>query len=503
MPPTYTRRNVYSLGATWAAPVLWYARAVKAMSARALDDPLSWRFFGAIHGFDSTVWEDLGHLSPSDPLPSSADRARFWEQCQHQTWYFLPWHRGYLLAFEAVVRAAIVSLGGPPDWALPYWNYFGPNDEYKLPPEFASPDWPDGTGDNPLFMPQRYGPKNDGDVYVALNKVNLNALTVPDFTGVPRGDAGFGGLDTGFTHYGNQSGDLESQPHNKVHTLLGGSDPSSGLPGLMSDPDTAGLDPIFYLHHANIDRLWEVWQQGGVALGNPTDVNWLGGPAATGERGFSMPTPPSGAPWDYTPADMGDLAVLDYAYDDVSAVVPVAPATVRLQRLGLTPAAVAIDEGAPAMTTSKRAEMVGTNQQSLRISGAGDVRAAVRLDARAQGKVLESFAAATEAQAPDRLFLNLENVRGANDATMLNVYVNERPAGTVSLFGVRRASNADGEHGGQGRTLVLEITNIVDELHLQSGFDVNHLEVRIEPVNPVPEAANVSIERVSIFRQGS
>ena len=49
-----------------------------------------------------------------------------------------------------------------------------------------------------------------------------------------------------------------------VHVLVGGSDPNSNLPGLMSDPDTAGLDPIFWLHHANIDRLWEVWRQ------NPT-----------------------------------------------------------------------------------------------------------------------------------------------------------------------------------------------------------------------------------------
>lgn len=498
---TYIRRNVYSFGGTWADPILWYARAVKAMNARPLNERLAWRFFGAIHGFDAQLWEQLGHLSPSDPLPSQADQDQFWEQCQHQTWYFLPWHRGYLLAFEATVRAAIVDLGGPADWALPYWNYFGPNDQYKLPPEFASPDWPDGKGDNPLFLTQRYGPKNDGDVYVPLNKVNLNALTVPQFTGVPRGDAGFGGLDTGFTHYGSQSGDLESQPHNKVHTLVGGQVTATGEPGLMSDPDTAGIDPIFYLHHANIDRLWEVWLQGGVAQGNPTDPNWLGGPAASGERGFSMPTPPNGDAWNYTPAQMGDLSQLDYAYDDVTAPPVVVPAVVRLQRLGVAPATTTIDSGAAEMTTPKSTERIGANQQSLRISGSADVRAEVRLDAQARAKVQSSFAAATADQAPDRIFLNLENVRGANDATMLNVYVNERPAGTVSFFGVRRASKPDGEHGGQGRTLVLEITHIVDELQLQSGFGADQLEVRLEPVNPVPDAANVTIGSISIFRQ--
>ena len=71
-------------------------------------------------------------------MPDAANVKRFWKQCQHGSWYFLPWHRGYLLAFEANIRAAVIKLGGPADWALPYWNYFKPN-ENKLPAAFASP----------------------------------------------------------------------------------------------------------------------------------------------------------------------------------------------------------------------------------------------------------------------------------------------------------------------------------------------------------------------------
>lgn len=502
MAATYTRRNVYDLGGDWADPILWYARGVKATKARALNDPLAWRFFAGIHGFDKRIWKHMGYLAASDRMPSQADLDRFWEQCQHQSWYFLPWHRGYLLALEATIRAEVVGLGGPADWALPYWNYFGPHDQYKLPPAFASADWPDGTGDNPLYTPQRYGPKGDGDVYIPLNQVNLDALNDPDFTGVVGGDAGFGGLDTGFSHDGPTSGRLESQPHNRVHTRVGGQDARTAEPGLMSDPDTAGLDPIFYLHHANIDRLWEVWLQGSVSLGNPTQANYLGGPASVGERGFSMPMPPNGDPWDYTPVGMGDLSKLDYAYDDVSSPAVVPPVLLRRQRLGIAPAAFAPKEGIAAMATSKhQAELVGANQQSLKISGTGDVHSAVRLNKDVQRKVRASFAAAAAPeQAPDRVFLNLENVRGSNDATTLNVYVNERLAGNVSFFGVRRASMP--EHGGKGRTLVLEITNIVDDLHLQGGFDLDKLDIRIEPLTPVPEDANVSIGRMSIFRQG-
>ena len=56
----FTRQNVWELGGDWADPILWYARGVKAMKARALNDPTSWRFFGAIHGFDPGLWQPLG-----------------------------------------------------------------------------------------------------------------------------------------------------------------------------------------------------------------------------------------------------------------------------------------------------------------------------------------------------------------------------------------------------------------------------------------------------------
>ena len=42
----------------------------------------------------------------------------------------------------------------------------------------------------------------------------------------------------------------------------------------MIDPTTAALDPIFWLHHANIDRLWEVWLRQGNRV-NPRDTVWL------------------------------------------------------------------------------------------------------------------------------------------------------------------------------------------------------------------------------------
>ncbi|MCL9759802.1 tyrosinase family protein [Frankia sp. AiPa1] len=508
-----TRRNVWELGGEWADPILWYARGVAAMRARPLADPTSWRFYAGIHGFDQQLWRALGYFTSSDRLPSDALRRRFWAQCQHGSWYFLPWHRGYLLAFEQIIRAAVVKLGGPADWALPYWDYFRPG-QNTLPPAFARPDWPDG-GDNPLFVRPRFGPAGDGTVNVPLDKVNVRALNERAFTGVSNGGSpGFGGVDTGFAHSGRIPGGLESQPHNMVHVLVGGDDGS--LPGAMSVPDSAGLDPIFWLHHANIDRLWESWNRSAPTHRDPTDAHWTGGPAGRGQRAFAMPKP-DGTTWTFTPAEMTSLAALGYTYSDLTPAIVAAPPAERLERLGIT----AHTEGArrlPDDTGSEdtTVELVGASAGPVPIRGS-DVRGHVRLDSGMRRKVTASLApglrAAGSPPAPDRVFLNLENIRGQSDTAAFDVYLGvpddedptafpDRLAGSVAPFGLRKASTPDQEHAGQGLTFVLEITDIVDRLHLGNSFDVDALPVRIVPINPVPDEAGVSIGRISVFRGG-
>jgi hypothetical protein len=53
---------------------------------------------------------------------------------------------------------------------------------------------------------------------------------------------------------------LEAGPHDNVHNDLGG---STGFMGQFLSP----LDPIFFLHHGNIDRLWHIWNLKQKALG--------------------------------------------------------------------------------------------------------------------------------------------------------------------------------------------------------------------------------------------
>lgn len=183
-------------------------------------------------------------------------------------------------------------------------------------------------------------------------------------------------------------------------------------------------------------------------------------------------------------------------------------------------------EGAPAVSGDSNVELVGASTEAVSIRGA-DVRSDVRLDSGMRRKVTTSLAPPTAAAdaiggpaadtppaPPDRVFLNLENVRGRSDAAVFQVYVGvpdgEAPtdhpellAGTVAPFGLRKASTPNDEHAGQGLTFVLEISDIVDQLHLSDSFDVERLPVRIVPMHPVPDDAAITVGRISLFRQGS
>ena len=53
---------------------------------------------------------------------------------------------------------------------------------------------------------------------------------------------------------------LEGGPHNAGHNWMGGTD-SNGISGDMRTMRSPN-DPAFWLHHAQVDHLWAVWQQG-------------------------------------------------------------------------------------------------------------------------------------------------------------------------------------------------------------------------------------------------
>jgi tyrosinase len=294
-PAVRTRKNVFTLGNP-GDDLDWYAKAVAALKNLPITDPTSWRYQGAVHGYPGHSHDPFAVAG--EALPSNADQRQFWNQCQHGTWFFLPWHRNYLACFEEIVAATVTKLGGPAGWALPYWNYSdttNPN-AASLPPAFLDDN-------NPLWLANRNMTSQSDQL--PPGHVSLDCLTHSPFDGASNGgDPGFGGPDTAFNHIGNTFGWLESLPHNVVHDDVG---------GLMSDPDTAALDPIFWLHHANIDRLWEVWTHRDPSFTDPTDPAWLT------QVPFTLHDS-NGEVVTFTPSQMLDTTKVrhGYKYDDIS-----------------------------------------------------------------------------------------------------------------------------------------------------------------------------------------
>ncbi|WP_254772641.1 tyrosinase family protein [Nitrosospira multiformis] len=110
-------------------------------------------------------------------------------------------------------------------------------------------------------------PELDGKTTKAVSlQTLLDALAPRDFlTFASPKTLGHSAL-TGF-------GVLEGQPHNRVHNCVGGifTDPKGNTTnnGGFMQANLSPVDPLFFLHHANIDRLWDVWTRKQLARGYP------------------------------------------------------------------------------------------------------------------------------------------------------------------------------------------------------------------------------------------
>ena len=484
------RRNVWNLP-PGDQTLLWYGRAIGEMQKRPITDPTSWRFQAAIHDY---VRSSDPIAVPGEKLPPLRLRTRFWAQCQHGSWFFLPWHRMYLHFFEQIVAAAVVKLGGPQDWALPYWNYSATEPSRLLPEAFRHPTLPDGTP-NYLHVAQRDPACNAGQPFADARDVALQtALTQADFAGSNADN--FGGFPTNFSHNGPGPGRLERVPHGTIHVAVG------GPAGWMGSFDTAGLDPIFWLHHANIDRLWAVWLTRDPGHHNPASLQWLSRTAFSfHDATVQIVT--------LRCADVVDTSALGYTYDDVSDPLAAPRPAARL--------APRIPQTEVTMPESIPPELVGATETSFQV---GNTPARIRVPTPAHATARKRLAAAVAAVAPaesiaaapagpPRVLLQLENLTAGGRANSYDVYVNipagaeptqhpERFAGRLDLFGVAEASRATAQHPGSGLTYTLDISGIYHELSTAAGWDPEHIDVSLVPVRTW-EGAPVTVGRVSLF----
>jgi hypothetical protein len=134
-------------------------------------------------------------------------------------------------------------------WAQPLIDQFGPGFEGFVR-NFQAQRVEDGKfglnsefADQPLLRRMTDGivsPLSYGALLVRLNIASENNVDIPD--AFRRGAGGGAGLVA----------DIEGNFHNGQHCAIGGF--------MCAFQITAPYDPVFYLHHAMVDKIWKSWQ---------------------------------------------------------------------------------------------------------------------------------------------------------------------------------------------------------------------------------------------------
>jgi tyrosinase len=253
---------------------------------------------------------------------------------------FLPWHRAYLLDLERELQLI------DPSVTLPYWKFDEP-----APNLFTRAF----IGDPNRLGRVRFVPGNPLEFWATDGVAGIERSpffdtdTSPAFVISEEATLLLGGPQNLYAEFR----DMEGDPHGFAHTSFGGS---------ISQIDTAAKDPLFFLLHVNVDRLWAKWQwlnrrfdtadpatypflgsaggPGATRVGhNLLDTMWpwnqVTGSGSPNDRpntapGGNFPTSPSGNAPDLTPT-VGDMidyqGVFDvgnrlgFDYDDFSPIL--------------------------------------------------------------------------------------------------------------------------------------------------------------------------------------
>ena len=171
---------------------------------------------------------------------------------------FLPWHRVFLLRLEELLQKT------DPATFIPYWDWTASR---------SVPTW------MRTFTPTVFVPGN-GSVVVKRNasikaKKNVNAIMQ-------------------LSSYTEFTDTLENGPHGEVHMEVG---VVKGTREAMARITVSPADPLFWLHHAQIDRLWAQWQ-----VANPGKNPTLSGTNAILD------------PWAEKESQVRSISALGYSY---------------------------------------------------------------------------------------------------------------------------------------------------------------------------------------------
>lgn len=446
-------------------------RSFTLLGAAALATPVILK--ADVFASEKRVRRNASTMSPADPffneysqaveamhsLPDSDNRN--WSNqaklhlmfCPHGRLGFASWHRVYLDRFEAICSELI----GKPDFALAYWDWTAIDG--RIPDPFYDMDsltnekWDDdgsaigtvGVRD----LARGAGLQSDPRLGGAFLQRNIESIS----------------RERTFNRLWRR---LEGSPHNNAHLILGA---SGGHMGHMLSP----LDPLFWLHHCNVDKLWAEWQ---AANNTVPQLNLVF------EQMFSNE---DGSVGNFQADDYVNLASLNYSYDTISATLnaeAIVAQTTNFENLAVA-----------AGDTGEKIIGSATNE----FSSSADIE--TRLNVPVEGLLRELFSSRVfranpafqnsgAAVEPRRILARLKNIeRGPKSNSLLaNVFVNcpylspETPiqdqhfAGSFSFFGPMATCSTDCD-------FVVDISSALRQQVEDGRTEVESVDVQIMPVS--------------------
>ena len=275
--------------------------------------------------FTGVTTTSLGISGPSRPV-STWDRFVAWHSAAmgfaHRGPLFLPWHRLMLRALEQLLAQVL----NQPAFGLPYWDWAA---DGQLPPaqRLTAPVWANNcmgsaaVAPGPFTLaafPVRLAANATGQLVQTNRALQRNrAVGVPGLPNPPLPTRARTAAALPVTPYDTPPWNASStssfrnrvegfeppnQLHNLVHIWVGGDMLPSSSPN----------DPVFYLNHCNVDRIWERWMQLNGRVFRPLNTT-AGAPA--GQRLNDPMVSPFGP--SVSPAQVLNMTSV-YTYDSMS-----------------------------------------------------------------------------------------------------------------------------------------------------------------------------------------
>jgi hypothetical protein len=213
----------------------------------------------------------------------------------------------------------------------------------------------------------------------------------------------------------------------------------------MGDVPVAGNDPIFYSHHANIDRIFACWQRlHPTPTGQPWEMQTFSFPDETGD----LQTKPV--------SDFLDSTALGYVYDNVAAC------SRKLVRKSVPN----VESAPQAMSTEERFPNVVGTSKPLPINGPHVTIEIAVPAAKMQALVKPAGAAA----APSSVLVLRDVKADSPPGTLLNVYVSKQGNPSVRQFvGTINWFNAFHNHDQPSvRTLEFDVSDQLQALNVST-----------------------------------